>query len=110
VAHARGFYIALADAGGLEPLTPLLGSVEEPDGRAVQVGTSHCISAFDVAERDVAGMTQESSDARSTRSVLRPAACVIMVHVDELPVPEGLVAHPAAALLRFQQAVELLLS
>jgi hypothetical protein len=87
-----------------------LGRVEEQDGRAIQVDASHRISAFDVTERDVAGMAQESSDALSTRSVLRPAAGVIVVHVDELPIPERLVAHPAAALLRIQQAVELLLS
>jgi hypothetical protein len=41
----------------------LLGSVDEQDGRAVQVGTSHRVSAFNVAERDIAGMTQQSSDA-----------------------------------------------
>jgi hypothetical protein len=35
---------------------------------------------------------------------------MIVVHVDELPVPEWLVAHPAGVLLRRQQAVELLLS
>jgi hypothetical protein len=37
-----------------------LGRVEEQDGRAIQVDASHRISAFDVAERDVAGMAQES--------------------------------------------------
>jgi hypothetical protein len=63
-----------------------------------------------VAKRDIAGMTQECPDALSTRSVLRVAACVIVIHVDELPIPERLVAHPAAVLLRIQQAVGLLLS
>jgi hypothetical protein len=39
----------------------MLGGVDEPDGRAVQVGTSHHIPAFDVAKRNIAGMAQESS-------------------------------------------------
>jgi hypothetical protein len=59
----------------------MLGGVDEPHGRAVQVGASHRVSAFDVAQRDVAGMTQESSDALSTRSVLLLAARVIMVRI-----------------------------
>jgi hypothetical protein len=79
------------------------------DGRAVQIGASHRISAFDVAQRDVAGMAQESSDALSARSVLPLAARVIMVHVDELPLLKRLMAHAAGVLLRSQQAVELLL-
>jgi len=55
-------------------------------------------------------MTQESPDALSARSVLPPAARVIMVHVDELPLLKRLVAHAAGVLLRSQQAAELLLS
>jgi hypothetical protein len=86
-----------------------LGSIEEPDGRIVQVGTSYHISAFDIAQRDVAGMAQESSDALSARSVLPRAARMIMVHVDELPVLKRIVAHAAVVLLHSQQAVELLL-
>lgn len=87
----------------------MLGGVDEPDGRAVEVGASHRQSASDVTQRDVAGMTQESSDAHSARSVLPPATRVIMVHVDELPVLKRLVAHAAVVLLRSQQAIELLL-
>jgi hypothetical protein len=87
----------------------MLGDVDEPDGRAVQIGASHRVSAFDVAQRNVGGMPQESSDALSARSVLPPAARVIMVHVDELSLLERLVAHAAGVLLRSQQAVELLL-
>jgi hypothetical protein len=78
--------------------------------RLVQLGASHRISAFDVAQRDVAGMAQESPDAPSARSVLLLAARVIMIHVDELALPEGLVAHAAGLLLYREQAVELLLS
>jgi hypothetical protein len=85
-----------------------LGGGEELDGRAVQIGASYRISAFDIAQRDVAGMAQESSDALSARSVLPLAARVIMVHVDELPL-KWLMAHAAGVLLRSQQAVELLL-
>ncbi len=40
---------------------------------------------------------------------LPPAALVIMVHVDELPLLKWLVAHAAGVLLRIQQAVEVLL-
>ena len=87
----------------------MLGGVDEPDGRAIQVGASHRVSTFDVAQRDVAGMTQESSDAPSARSVLPLAARVIMVHVDELPLLKRLMAHTAGLQLRSQQAVELLL-
>jgi hypothetical protein len=35
----------------------------ELDGRAVQVGASHRVSPLNVAERDIAGMAQESPDA-----------------------------------------------
>jgi hypothetical protein len=76
-----------------------LGGVEEPDGRTVQVGASHRMSAFDVTQRDVACMAQEPSDALSARSVLPLAARVIMVHVDELPLLKRLVAHAAGVLL-----------
>ena len=69
------------------------------DGRAVQVGASHRISAFDVAQRDVAGMTQESSYALSARSILPLAARVIMVDVGELPLFKRLVAHATGVLL-----------
>jgi hypothetical protein len=55
-------------------------------------------------------MAQESPDALSAGSVLPPAARVIMVHVDELPLLKRLVARAAGVLLRSQQAVELLLS
>jgi len=37
-------------------LTRMLGGGEEADGRAVQIGACHRISAFDVAQRDVAGV------------------------------------------------------
>jgi hypothetical protein len=86
-----------------------LSGIEEPDGRIVQVGTSHRISAFDIAQRDVAGMAQESSDALSTRSVLPLAARMIMVHVDELPLLKRLAAHAAGILLRVQKQAEQLL-
>jgi hypothetical protein len=76
---------------------------EELDGRAVKVGTSYRIPAFDVAKRDIAGVAEESSDAFSARSVLRPATRVIMVHMDEMPLQKRLVAHAATALLRIQQ-------
>jgi len=73
----------------------MLGGGEEADGRAVQIGACHRISAFDVAQRDVAGVAQESSYALSARSVLPLAARVIMVHVDELPLLKRLMAHAA---------------
>jgi hypothetical protein len=41
----------------------------------------------------------ESWDARSTRSVLRLATRVIMVHVDKLPLLKRLVAHSAREVL-----------
>jgi hypothetical protein len=66
--------------------------------------------AFDVAQRNVAGMAQESPYAFSARPVLQPTARVIMIHVDELPVLKRLVAHATGALLHIQQAVELILS
>lgn len=66
---------------------------------AVQVGASHYVSMFDVAQRDVAAMAQESSDAVSARSVLPRATRVIMVHVNELPLLKRLVAHTAGVLL-----------
>ena len=53
-------------------------------------------------------MAQESPDALPTRSVLPPAARMIMVRVDELPVLKRLVTHTAVVLLRSQQAIELL--
>jgi hypothetical protein len=87
-----------------------LGGGEKQDGRAVQVGASHPIPAFDVAQRDVASMAQESSDALSAGSVLPLATRVIMVHMDELPVLKRPVAHSARLLLCSQQAIELLLS
>jgi hypothetical protein len=55
-------------------------------------------------------MTQQSPDALSARSVLSPAARVIMIHVDELPRLKRFVAHAAGMLLRIQQAAEFLLS
>jgi hypothetical protein len=55
-------------------------------------------------------MAQESPDALAARSILPPAARVIMIHVDELPALERLVAHTAGVLMRSQQAAELLLS
>jgi hypothetical protein len=88
----------------------MLGSVDEPDGRPVQVVASYRIPAFDAAKRNVAGMAQESSKAFSARSDLSPTAPVIMIHVDELPVLKRLVAHATVVFLRIQQAVELLLS
>src|ERR1700733_794349 len=51
-------------------------------------------------------MTQESSDALSARSVLQPAALVVMVYVDELPLLKRLVAHAACVLLCLQKHVE----
>ena len=96
-----------ASAKGVE------GSVEnggeEPNGRTVHVGASHRVSAFDIAQRDVAGIAQESSDAVSARSVLPLAAPVVMVHVDELPLLKRLVAHAAGVLLDPQKQVEQLL-
>jgi hypothetical protein len=80
-----------------------------PRRRAVQIGAGHRIPAFDVAERDVACMAQESSDALSARPVLPSAARVIMVHVDELPCRKRFVAHRAGVVLRRQNEVELLL-
>jgi hypothetical protein len=55
-------------------------------------------------------MAQESPDTLSARSVLPPAARVIMVDVNELPLLKRLAAHAAGMLLRIQQAEELLLS
>jgi hypothetical protein len=52
-----------------------------------------------VAERDVAGMAQKSPDALPARSILSPAARVIVVHVDELPLLKPLVTHAAGVLL-----------
>jgi hypothetical protein len=63
----------------------------------------------DVPQRDIAGMAQESSDALSARSILAPAARVIVVHVDELPLLKRLVAHAASVLLCVQEQVEQLL-
>src|SRR3984893_9192189 len=54
-------------------------------------------------------MAQEPSDALSARSVLPPAARVIMVHADELPLLEPLVTHAKGVLLCFQKQVEQLL-
>src|SRR6266704_5364882 len=51
-------------------------------------------------------MAQESSDALSARSVLPPAARVIMVHVDELPLLERLLTYATGVLLCFQKQVE----
>jgi hypothetical protein len=79
-----------------------LGGVEQPDWRAVQVCASHRISAFDMTQRDVARMAQESTNALSARSVLFPAAPVIMIHVHELPLLKRLVAHAAGVLLSVQ--------
>jgi hypothetical protein len=87
-----------------------LGGVEEPDRRTIQVGASHRISTLDVAQRNVAGMAQESSDALSARSVLPPAARVVMVYVDELSLRKWLMAHAAGLLLRIKQKIELFLS
>jgi hypothetical protein len=47
-------------------------------------------------------MTQETSDAFTARSALPPAARVIMVYVNELPLLKRLVAHAAGVLLRIQ--------
>jgi hypothetical protein len=52
-----------------------------------------------MAQRDVAGMAQEPSNALPARSVLPPAARVIMVNVDELTFRKRLVAHAAGVLL-----------
>src|ERR1700730_9861554 len=54
-------------------------------------------------------MAQEPSDALSARSVLPPAARVIMVHADELPLLERLLTHATGVLLCFQKQVEQLL-
>jgi hypothetical protein len=55
-------------------------------------------------------MAEESSDALSARPVLHPAALVIMVYVDELPLRKWLMAHAAGLLLRIQQKVKMFLS
>src|SRR5271169_5739468 len=99
-----------SDRGGLRQSPSWrLGGVEELDGRAVQVDASHRISAFNVAQRDIARMAQESPYALSARSVLPTAARVIMIHVDELPLLKRLVAHAAGVLLCLQKQVEQLL-
>lgn len=49
---------------------------------------------------------QEPADALSARSVLDWAACVIMVHMDELPLLKRLAAHAAGVLLRPQKQVK----
>jgi hypothetical protein len=79
-------------------------------GRAVKVGTSHRIPALNMAERNVAAKAEKPSNALSARPVLRRAACVLMVHMDELPLLKRRVAHGASTVLRLQQLVELLLS
>jgi hypothetical protein len=79
-----------------------LGSIQQPDGRAVQIGASHRISAFDVAKRDVTRVAKETSDALAARSVLHPAARVIMVYVDELALLKWLEAHATGVMLGVQ--------
>jgi hypothetical protein len=83
---------------------------DQPPPRAVEVRAGHRISAFDVAQRDVAGVTQQPSDALSARSILPLAAGVVMVYVDELTLLERLVAHRAGVVLCRQNQVELFLS
>jgi hypothetical protein len=78
--------------------------------RTVQISAGHLIPAFDVAQRNIARMAQEPSDAFSARSVFPLAARVIVVHVNELPILEWLAAHRAGVVLRGQNQVELFLS
>jgi hypothetical protein len=54
-------------------------------------------------------MAQESADALSARSVLPPAARVIVIHVDELPLFKRLMAHAAGVLLCRQKQIKQLL-
>jgi hypothetical protein len=82
---------------------------DQPLPRAVEVSASDGIPAFDVAQCDVAGMTQEPTEARSARPVLPRAARMVMIHMDALPRLERLAAHRASVVLRCQNQVELLL-
>jgi hypothetical protein len=78
-----------APAGGLSC------SECRPRARPVQVRASHCIPVFDVAQCNVAPVAKQSAHAIAARPVLRRAAPVVVVHMDELPLRKQLAAHPA---------------
>jgi hypothetical protein len=52
-----------------------------------------------MAERDVTTVAKETSDALAARPVLHPAARVIMVYVDDVPLLEWHQAHAAGVML-----------
>jgi hypothetical protein len=72
----------------------------------------HLTALAAITDLEASAMTQQSSavqespDALSARYVLPPAARVIMVHVDELPLAKRLVAHAADVLLCLQKLVK----
>jgi transposase len=73
--------VIVAQTGGDMTRSPTAAHLAAWAGLA-PIGASHRMSAFDAAQRDIARMAQESPYALSARSILPPAARVIMVHVD----------------------------
>jgi hypothetical protein len=53
-------------------------------------------------------MAEQTADALAARPVLRPAAPVVVIQMDDLPVIKPLAAHRAGVLLELQQQIEVL--
>jgi hypothetical protein len=64
---------------------------------------------FDVAQCNVARVAKQSAHALAARPVLHPAALVVVVHMNELPLCKQLAAHPAGISLDFQEQIEVIL-
>jgi hypothetical protein len=64
---------------------------------------------FDVAQCNVAPVAKQSAHALAARPVLHPAALVVVVHMNELPLCKQLAAHPAGISLDFQEQIEVIL-
>jgi hypothetical protein len=64
---------------------------------------------FDVAQCNVAPVAKQSAHALAARPVLHPAALVVVVHMNELPLRKQLATHPAGISLDFQEQIEVIL-